>query len=1042
MMLRMHLVQMLYKPAYFTPTVDYLQEPSFWPEYPLGTLRHMPKIAQLLDQSSHAYLEHLSSKVEYLARWSAERGAHLLVFPEYSIPAKVLPALQEIAARYSMCIVAGSHKTSLNEEIRSVYKDLGVDPVAFPKGHACCPIIMPSGKVTVVTKKRASKWDQDLETGTSNPEVIEVSLNNVTVRLSTILCVDLLHPEIIGKLWQSRKESPHLIICPSLSPSTKEFDSFAPIVTLNRALVLYVNGTVFGGTSFNVPPEWKKLLRGIDCAPRALQRDTEAILELDIDPLRLPSTRPPIDDEPIGCHPIAFAIVYAKNAPWLLDFNALRDELQSSLECGDVESAREWLDIYLLDNAEALPGLVGHSLKYLRNSILPRYTGDSSADALTKVVVIPDDVEETSILWSRWTAESIRVLTEYLQNPSFEASEDVWACLRTLKQDQKELPMLVPNQATPVRAEVPSETELGAFQGEENLVAGFQNRGTDIDALKACLANDETKVVVISGALGIGKSDFINLFFRKTFTDWEVTRITVPMGGTPARVLVDIASMVGLGLDLDLLASSTHKVFRQKVRDVFERFYTQPKRALVIDDLCSILRRRNVRDHNQLEIILEEAAAPRSHHGGRVFMITSSPLPSSWLARKGVRRLHLNRMRDIYIRRVIEHQMRREGLVKGEEVPEIPQPLLDLVRGHPLSAKLCAEVLGDKDVDKIVDEHIISEVASEVARHLLQQVSLTTQEKELMEKLSVFRFAPRLDRLERLGFDIKLIHTLSDRAVLSFDGVHVEMHEAIRRFFYEKLSISPRRKDYHQTAVHYYEGIYEERKRYGAVTPSILAELAHHLTMAGEIQRAEDFKVFVVEEIKPAAREIYRSAIKTNQGFDKALSLYRMLEELTPNDPAVVAYVGRCYARLQQWAESDKAFQRAIEAAETEGIPTWWIHRDWGHIKARFRFYKEAEQHFDEAEAGRPRDPSIISSRAYIRWHQGKTEEAESLFKQAYDLKPDHAYTLKYYAKFCDDVLRDHVYANALRKELTIVESGEKPITPEEYELDADYDDL
>jgi len=57
----------------------------------------------------------------------------------------------------------------------------------------------------------------------------------------------------------------------------------------------------------------------------------------------------------------------------------------------------------------------------------------------------------------------------------------------------------------------------------------------------------------------------------------------------------------------------------------------------------------------------------------------------------GIAHVHVGDLEDIYIRRMLEYKLRSSQLVLGEEIPKIPQQLLDIVGGHPLAARVAAE---------------------------------------------------------------------------------------------------------------------------------------------------------------------------------------------------------------------------------------------------------------------------------------------------------------------------------------------------------------
>ena len=575
------------------------------------------------------------------------------------------------------------------------------------------------------------------------------------------------------------------------------------------------------------------------------------------------------------------------------------------------------------------------------------------------------------------------------------------------------------------------------FAGESEIVESFQNRGSDIDQVRNFLTNTENKVIIVTGAIGIGKSSFLNWMFKKQFGDWEVLRIYIAKEARAPRLLAEIGYLLGTPLDTDSLSTVTGNVFRQIVRKIFTKFYQRQKRALVIDDLHDILKSGTARDHNQLSIIIEEAAGCKQHLGGRVFVVSSQWLPWKWLNQTGVAHLPLKKINDIYTRRIIEFHMRRCNLVKDESIPEPPQDLIDLVKGHPLSAKIVVDALKDTNFNELSSSINVEAISGYVANELLKHVSLSETESKCIQLLSVFRKPVELSVFKKISdSDLEgTINGLSERCILDFDGKYLEMHEAVRRYFTTHI----RKEDidaFHNIAAKYYQYKYEHELDLINKNPSIVAEFVHHLSLSQQIDKAKDLKILIVEEIKPTARKFYKDL----KQYSKAFELYRLLQRIVPDDIEVLAYIGRCNARLGQWNNSDQAFESAIEVARKNGQQIWWLYRDWGHIKARYNYFDEAKSYFEKASKNWPNDPSIKSSLAYMHWKQNQHDMARDLFEEVVTDNPYHKYTLTFYSRFLDET-GDYGYAKTLKERLSRIEDDEEYRKPIEYDIDEDYDD-
>lgn len=1034
---RLHLAQLYYSPAYYDAPFDYLEEPC--PpqdsDTPLGTLRSLSAVRDLLSASKRSYLEHFRVKLIALVRSSSARNADILVLPEYSVPAQLLPELADLARSQELIIVAGTHRVASDEEAAAAYAALGAT-ADVTVGASYSPVLLPNGSFHFVPKLRRSKWEPNLTVPNVSPTTIVLTVRDgSTMRFAVIPCIDCLHPEVIGQLWSDGR-GPHLIVCPSLSPPTRLFHEVASLTAGKEVVFAYVNGSVFGGSFVNVPTEWHPYLKGPSTGVEVLPADTEAVLEIDVDPERYFLTKHSVASQPVCSRPICFPIVYAADGVASKQLDAVRAQILAQVHA-DVPAAVDLLDQYLADHGALLPTLLLHNLRYVRHSILPLFSGDPESIEIPMSVVRLDlPVSATTVLWADRVAATLRVLGALLTDLTDTAVDSVLKCVRTLKNHQKRLPAAQerPASLTPT---LPAR-DVRPFTGEPDLLSAFQNRGTDADSLRNALLNPETKVIMVTGPLGIGKTDFLNWVFQKVFPDWTAITIPIPHLAKAARVVADIAYALGVPIDMDSLESASHTVFRSKVRRVLEQAYSRPNRAIIIDDLHNVLRGASPRDSRQLTTLIEEAAQPPVFSGGRIFLASSVWLPEHWLRVKGVFHLPLKGLQDLYTRRVIEYHMRAGHLIQDEVPQQAPQALLNIVRGHPLSARLTVEVLRDTSTDlrQLTGDLIASNVTTRVAQELLKRIPLSTEEQALMCRLSVFRLPVRLDILTDTepSWDSRQLLALAQRLVLNYDEHAFSMHEAVRRFFEAQTRRSPNATGYHHGAAVYYQKLYDStiNKR----DPAIVAELAHHLALCGDLSKARDLRLLVLTEIKPAARTVYQEY----RNYGKALELYTLLADVAPDDVEVAAYIGRCYARLGQWVDSDTAFEKAVSVANKIGQPSWWIYRDWGHIRARYQFYSEAHRLLDIAEARHPNDASIKSARANMYWKQGDIDRARENFENALRANEYHEFSLTFYAKLLDYV-GDRNYAATLRKRLAELDPDTRYRPPVEYDLTEDYDD-
>ncbi len=732
--------------------------------------------------------------------------------------------------------------------------------------------------------------------------------------------------------------------------------------------------------------------------------------------------------------PIIYKDKLSENA-FPTDFST---ELKEWLHETGTNSAIEYIDSIITDFGPVMQPLFLKNIRHLRHSVLPLYDGNEQHIQDFLATINLDNVESTNLFWSQRVNTAIVTLSNFIPKASNTDTPKILHSLSDLKKAQEHLPQS--SDLTNSFEITPPNLNNEQFKGDENLIDAFQNRGNDQDKIRNYFSNSEIKVVIISGRIGIGKTDFVNLLFRKQLSDWEPLRIILPNDCTFARLLTEIGYRIGIPLDSDSLSVASTKIINQKIKKVLRKIYSISKRAMIIDDLHSLLKGRSIRDYTLFKIFLEAAASPEEWVGGRILVLSSQWLPETLINKQGIMHMPLTGLNDKYIRRIIEYHMRRLKLVEGETIPQPPQPLLDLIKNHPLSAKLVAESLKNIEINKLIEKLNIENISKSLSERLLENISLEEKDIEALKLFSVFRLPIKRNALtaipELKDFDEVLL-SLASRCIIGFDGNIFEIHEAVRRHFESLCKNGSFRLKYHSFATFYYEYLNQGYKSTGTISNfANVAELVYHLSMIGDTKRLKEYKLILSHEIIPAARILY----KKQKDYSRSLELFRLVESGLPNDVNTLAYIGRCFGRLGQWSDCDIYFQKAIDAANKTGEVIWWLYRDWGHIRSRFGFYIDAEEYFKKAMVARPNDSSILSQLAFMREQQGINDEARDYYEKAINSNQFHDYSLSYYARFLDKI-GDYLYANVIKKRLADARQSNDYRIPDDFEQDIEYDD-
>ncbi len=483
-------------------------------------------------------------------------------------------------------------------------------------------------------------------------------------------------------------------------------------------------------------------------------------------------------------------------------------------------------------------------------------------------------------------------------------------------------------------------------------------------------------------------------------------------------------------MDIDALSTSTQGVFISKISKLFNSFFETERNVIIVDDLRNL--RQSNRDFNQLKTFIECAAQPKVFKGSRIILISSFASAPLWMKIAGVARIPVDKLEDKYLWRVLEYQLRNSGLVTGEIVPEIPQKLIDTIKGHPLAAKIAVEASRKIGLLALSKQSALNTLAIDITSVLLPMLSLSPEEEQLAQIVSIFRLPIRFDHIFLIT-RVEDINKLVEKGLIDFDGNSYSMHPILRTFISQKFQ-QIQQITAHKIAAGYYSKLHLENEAKRILDINLVAELAHHLSLAHEFADLDKYKNLVFDELYPAARELY-----LEHSYDKALELFLLLVECRPNDPYIWAYIGRCHGRRGQWTDCDHAFNQSLQAAKVTKQPNWWIYRDWGHIQARFNRWSEAQNHYKEAKkVGGSSDPSVTAAEAYVEWKTGNKPDAKIKFESVLKYHPEHRYTLSTYSSLLEQD-GETTYADELRSRLFNIE--QQMLIPQQYDIDSDSDD-
>ncbi len=997
-MIKIVAVQMLFKPAVIEKDVDYLAEPGIYDVKKGESLSSLRKkisgynVEAFVNEIREEYIRYINIKIESIvSRISSLGDVDIILFPEYSIPYQCLPDVAEYAKKYKVTIVAGTHMVTSAASLYYGMAGLRNIELTEKEGMAIAPIFNPNGKNDFQCKITQSIFETTLALPMDRTvKRFEInSKSGETIHFCILICIDALRAELLGKVVEQNKgeRSGCLLLLPAYSPSTDGFYEGAKIISKEGITLICSNTSLYGNSGMYIPHDVHyRFENGSDEKPK-IERNEEAVIEFQFDLDGMFIKKGVIDDRIIGRYKI-YPICYSDGQEWEKKYDILCNNLQNMLGRSDFYEIEEVIDAFLLEN-ETTPLCVKKSLEIFRKK-LSNYSGNKE-EILRQIKMLLISIYDTQVFLGNEIKRSISFCGEQ----GTVATETMLYLLRgaDLYKPREVKPLEVKLRANLKRGNV-SDSVIKSFRGRGNYISDFQN----------LMSTERCKCIIVNGAYGIGKTAFVDIAFQKHYPDWQIQRISLPVTVRFSMVLEYLGAEVGINISADTIARSSKNVMQPILRKLAEKIFEIPKRCIVIDDMASVFANADGKDLHIIEYffkIINEI----SNKKGKLILIGSIWFPEQITSNDICKQITLKDLEKKHIERIIIYEMRIKDMVKTEEAPEISENIFQIVKGHPLSAKLVVEIL-KHNAKESFDEIDSTLCRRELINRLTSMINFDVKEKNILMLLSTFRTIIHISKLKNvLSEDMQVrfsegIKELIKSPYINFDGQTIEMVEVFRVQFYEELQKQECFKEYHSYALEYYKKLHDEVKANGIFNPMVYSEITFHYLALGNLTELKDILDGNRETLKVHAKAIYQK----DKEYGTAFELYKMLDEVFADDTEVLSYLGRCSARLSQWKDSTSYFKRAIQCAKDRKEETWYLYRDWAHILIRYDKLEDGEEMLKEAqkllqiETERKEDAAILAAEGYILDSHGETEKAINKYEDALSCVWNHGFAIHYYS--------------------------------------------
>jgi hypothetical protein len=986
-LLRVALAQLCVHPAYDFPS-NVLAEPCGDDLGP-SELPITPEISAYHTEVLKTYVERLEKVIRAVLSECKKHHVQVLVFPEYSIPSELLPDLQGEAVDHDMCIVAGSHM--VNERAISDYRAamFGSDLINVEPGDssdyqkAVSPVLLRQG-VQLVWKNRPSMAIEKIKPDKRENRWMTVSFLPDAPAQSFQLGVKLCSDAICDPMPRGERMMRHLMVIPAYQSEPSDYHHQGELWLLNRTPLCFVNVAApvkeskhpYGGTRL-----WGWVTDGVlepflqyDARGRhgsfPLPSETEALVIGEVD-CECQSMNPRQIDAPSPLKIVAMPILCYEGDPvYQLHFStrqSLKDDWTEYKRLAGKKVHRlveHFMKPLLRQEAVLQDEEIREYLQFIRIADRPLwevgYIDCHKALAVLDVVRQQDSLSESECQAIRQASEHVQGLIDGLAK-----SHDIPDHLKKVGLDARQAKLAAP----------PS----------------LQGRESDIQRVLRFSSSPDTRLLLLQGEKGIGKTQFARVGLRQAFPSLPCLDLEVNSGMGFVRLLMSLARRLQFELFGGLAGLRDEALSSRFMDAVLERF-DQSSRYLVIDEWQLFMEDGYPRDERLAEFVAK-VIQRKSLLANKVVLVTRERLDETRLKTQygigddlwdsAVTDLELPQLDDKVMEIIVENEI---GLRFDERIPLKKEETIRRLRGNPGAAHMLVSILQNEPSNEPLDA---SKVAKRFERMLYGFVLNREDERGgLLGYLAVFDTPVTIPEIAvRLGSDAGMLVNRYHRQF------HIERRGGgycLRKLVKDAVLAGLGREasnEHHEHAAK----VYETRIETGSSTDlDDKAEYVRHLADSGLLDKAAKHAVEPVPELRPAAIRRYEQG-----DTEQALTYFKMMGRFAP-DAEIFAYQALCHARLGEHPDASVLLKKALNMQEK----LWWAPAVYASILARQKAYHEVEPMLQQASSSSAKETDALRRARHnsqIAWVRGLSDEsrpdmsaAKVCYKEALRLWPQH----------------------------------------------------
>ena len=522
----------------------------------------------------------------------------------------------------------------------------------------------------------------------------------------------------------------------------------------------------------------------------------------------------------------------------------------------------------------------------------------------------------------------------------------------------------------------------------------FLNRNAELERLESLLNDHDTKVVVLHGFRGIGKSVLAQETFRRFYESASVIHIPVTGGMGTNELALRLSYEAGLKIsdnmsELESLANIECAIEEVVKRGQFLIFrdcqhWLGGERELE-EPLGTVLRKTlDLSETARNPIILTSTRRPQ------IPAIMAQNV--STVRVDGLSQEHMASITKLWFEL-------SEG--KPLELDQAIQVAREL-HGHPVAAKLAANLVAQYGVQHLLQyPRELVALRLDLAKTLIQDLQLTDFAIKLMETLSIIS-VPVPSRLIANALDCSEEEFLSAVEETSRTGIveatdagHLAVHPIVADYYWRSHL---HHADYKEISERVATVVYAYFRKLDADSVSfvlLLPVVVRLYGLSGNIEKARNIRRDLFGELSQAAMTHYN-----RRQYDLAESFIDQILAEHPNSWRMRQYLARIHIRKHRWKDADVLIGLLLKERPNDVVT---LHmRGWRWLRAGE--YERALEEYIHVLSHRSDHIASLRDAADCLYNLGRMAEALDFLNRAKQIESDNPFVLDVEVRIFEEI--------------------------------------